>query len=501
MWQAIAANRRRSRLIIFVMGAVLIALGASLGTLIGPALVDLGYAPPGEETWAGALAGGLAALVAWLTLSLLAVYGGDRLVLRSAHALPIEKRDSPRLWNVVEEMTIASGLGQPPRVYIVEDHAPNAFAVGRSPEKSAVAVTSGLLRLMNRDELQGVIAHEIAHIRNLDIRFMTMAAVLVGSVERLSRGFLRVGPFAAVGRRGGRGRGGGHPALLAVAFVMAIVSPLLVRLLYLACSRQREYLADASAARFTRYPDGLASALEKIAVHHSGYVPGRVSGALAPLYIVNPLQLAAVSNLVSTHPPTENRVKILRGMGGRAGYVDYEAALRKIEGRKARLAALTAAAKSDESIAVRSPSSEPDTRRTAVGRAREVGDLLDRLALFIFVPCVCGMRIKLPPDYRGDSVSCPRCSRQLGVPAALPIPIGGAGGAATPAPAAPPSLPSASSGGSGLQYERTGEGWDAFRCGCGQTIQLGPDFPLDYTICAKCNSRIELKAPRRQPPR
>ena len=394
-------------------------------------------------------------------------------------------------------MTIASGLGRPPRVYIVEDHAPNAFAVGRSPENSAVAVTSGLLRLMNRDELQGVIAHEIAHIRNLDIKFMTMATVLVGSVELLSRSFLRVGPFAVAGRRSGGGRGGGHPALLAVAFVMAIVSPLLVRLLYLACSRQREYLADASAARFTRYPDGLASALEKIAVHHSGYVKGRVSGALAPLYIVNPLQLAA-SNLVSTHPPTENRVKILRGMGGRAGYVDYDAALRKVEGRSARLAALTAAAKADESIAVRVPSSEPETRRTAVGRAREVGDLLDRLALFIFVPCVCGMRIKLPPDYRADSVLCPRCSRQLNVPAAAPIPIGGGAVPATTAAGAQPALPTASSGTSGLQYKRSGEGWDAFRCACGQTIQLGPDFPLDYTVCAKCNSRIELNNPHRQ---
>ena len=497
MWQAIAANRRRSRSIIFVMGVVLIALGASLGTLIGPALADLGYAPPGEEALAGAFVGGVVALLGWLILWLLAVYQGDRLVLRSAHALPIQKRDSPRLWNVVEEMAIASGLGRSPRVYIVEDHAPNAFAVGRSPEKSAVAVTSGLLRLMNRDELQGVIAHEIAHIRNLDIRFMTIAAVLAGSVELLSRTFLRVGPFAVVGRRSGRG--GGHPALLAVAFVMAIVSPLLVRLLYLACSRQREYLADASAARFTRYPDGLASALEKIAVHHSGYTPSRVSGALAPLYIVNPLQLMGASSLLSTHPPTQERVKILRSMGGPAGYVDYEAALRKIEGRETGLAALTSAAKSDESIAARAPSSEPDTRQTAVERAREVTDLLDHLAVFILVPCICGMRIKLPPDYREDSVLCPRCSRQLDVSAAVPIPMQGSAEPATPGAAAQPSLPTASGGGSGLRYDRTGEGWDAFRCTCGQTIQLGPDFPLDYTVCAKCNSRIELNDAHRPP--
>ena len=133
MWQAIATNQRRSRLIILVMGVVLIALGASLGTLIGPALVDLGYGPPGEETLAGALVGGVIALLVWLILWLLAVYQGDRLLLRSAHALPIQKRDSPRLWNVVEEMSIASGLGRPPKVYVVEDPAPNAFASGELP--------------------------------------------------------------------------------------------------------------------------------------------------------------------------------------------------------------------------------------------------------------------------------------------------------------------------------------------------------------------------------
>ncbi len=498
MWQAIATNRRRSRLIILVMGVVLIALGASLGTLIGPALVDLAYGPPGEETLAGALVGGVIALLGWLILWLLAVYQGDRLLLRSAHALPIQKRDSPRLWNVVEEMSIASGLGRPPKVYVVEDPAPNAFAVGRTPEKSAVAVTSGLLRVMNRDELQGVIAHEMAHIRNLDIRFMTMAAVLVGSVELLSRAFLRVGPFAVLGRRSGRGYGG-HPALLVVVFVIAIVSPILVRLLYLACSRQREYLADASAARFTRYPDGLASALEKIAVHHSGYSPSRVSGALAPLYIVNPLQLMGASSLLSTHPPTQNRVKILRSMGGRAGYVDYEAALRKIEGRQTGLAALTSAAKSDKSLAARGPSAEPGDSSTAIERAREVGDLLDRLAVFILVPCTCGMRIKVPPDYQRDSVLCPRCDRRVVVPAAEPIPMVGCVDVAPAAgTTAQPNLPTASGGASGLRYDRTADGWDSFRCTCGQTIQLGPDFPLDYTVCAKCNSRIELNAPQRQ---
>ena len=472
------------------MGGVLVTFGASLGLYYGT-----GYSGPEptlERVLIATTVGAGFALLLWLVMWLVAVFQGDRLLLRSAGAQRIQKSHHPQLWNVVEEMTIAAGLPRQPDIYIVEDHAPNAFAVGRTPEKAAVAVTSGLMRLLNRDELQGVVAHEIAHVKNLDIQFMTIAAVLAGTVDMISRGFMR-GSYYGAGRRRSRSRGGGNAYLLALVFILAIISPILIRLLYMACSRQREYLADASAARFTRFPDGLASALEKLAVQNRDVPSGQVTGALAPLYIVNPLQSMASSGWFSTHPPTDSRIKILRGMGGRAGYVDYGAAYRKIEGKKARLQALDAAAQSEQSVLARAPSKEePGGPDSGVARAREVADLLDQFALYTLLPCACGMRIKVPPEFQRDQVECPRCVRVNVVPKAESVSEQGASG--EPAEGARPVTGQAqATGDSKLEYTRRDDGWDAFRCACGRTIQLGPDFPLDYTVCGNCDRRIELR--------
>ena len=493
MWEAIAANRRRSALLIALMGIILMTLGACVGMLLatnfGSSADEVGLAASQQAALLGALYGAGAAAVVWLLLWMLAVLGGEQLMLQSVHARQIRKADSPQLWNTVEEMSLAAGLEQMPRVYLVEDPAPNAFAVGRKPEHAAVAVTTGLLRLLSRDELQGVVAHEIGHIHNLDIRFMTMAAVLVGSVELVSRAILQVGPYASPGRRAGGRSSKGAGALLALVFVLALVSPVLAQLLYLACSRQREYLADASAARFTRYPEGLASALEKITVNQSAYKVENVNRAVAALCIINPLEHLKLSSMVSTHPPTETRIKILRSMGGGAGYVDYEAAWKRIQGREAHLTALEAAARSDERILARGASSGPGAAPTGVERAREVADLVDRFANYLVIPCACGMRIKVPPGYQRDAVECPRCSRLNA------LPVAGVAGAEAPAdgPAPEPQLPIAEAAGGALRYERRSQDWDAFRCPCGQTIQLGPDYPLDYTVCANCNRRIEIR--------
>ncbi len=498
MWEAIRANRRRSILLIALMGLVLITLGAAIGLYAGTEFSRLQFRPSGDEPLQGGLLGGAAAGLLWLVLWLVAVYQGDQVLLRSAHAREIRKVDHPRLWNIVEEMTIAAGLPNMPRIYLIADTNPNAFAVGRTPEKAAVAVTSGLLRLLDRDELQGVIAHELGHIRNFDIRFMTIAAVLVASVEIISRGFLHGGARSGRalsasgsggGGGGGKGSGKGFPApLLAIVVVLIVLSPILVRLLYLATSRWREYLADASAARFTRYPEGLASALEKITAWHSQSVPPDTSEALAALCIVNPVE-RLLSSLYSTHPPTEKRIKILRSMGGRAGYVDYEAALQKIESANIRLAALDAAAHAEGSIAARTASGGVEGVESDIDRARQVGDLVDRLANYVVVPCTCGMRIKLPPEAKLDRVECPRCGLWHQVPAAEPDPA--PDNAAAPEPAALPLI--AQGENTSWHYERRDAGWESFRCVCGQTIQLGPEYPLDYTVCANCNRRIDLK--------
>jgi heat shock protein HtpX len=497
MWQAIAANRRRSQLLIALMGLILLTFGACLGMFIAVQLAGGQEVASEGEILTGSGMGVLVALAIWLVLWLTAVFQGDGILLRSAGAREMRDWDDRRLWNVVDEMTIAAQLPQKPKVYLIEDPSPNAFAVGRKPENAAVAVTSGLLRILNRDELQGVVAHEIAHIRNLDVRFMTMAAVLVAGVELMSRSVMRGLARGGGGRRTGGSRKGGGLPLLVIVIVFAILAPIAVRLLYLACSRWREYLADACAARFTRYPDGLASALEKISVDTSSLGSEKAAGALAPLYIINPLEKLSLAGLFATHPPTENRVLILRGMGGRAGYVDYEAALRRIEGRNLRLAALEAAVREDESVDARGPSAEPEPRKKSIERARKVNDLLDRFANYLILPCACGIRIKVPPNLDRNEIACSRCDQVHVIPHAqsvMPTVTDDAVSGETV------STKVGNTEAVALQYERREEGWEAFRCQCGQTIQLGPDFPLDYTVCVGCNRRIDLKTGRKQNP-
>jgi len=317
MWDAIRANTRRSRILIGVMGVLLVLAGAGFGAAYDPQ--------------SGAAFGAFVALAVWLVLLGTALAGGTQVMLAGTGARKIRKDEAPRLWNVVEEMTIAAGLGKMPDVYVIDDEHPNAFAVGQRPEVAAVAVTTGLLRRMNRDELQGVVAHEIGHVRNLDVRFMTIAGVMLGAIVLISDIFLRSLWFTGGRRRAGGDRGGGQAQILLVilAVALAILAPLAARLLYLACSRQREYLADASAARFTRYPAGLASALEKISA--VAQARKRVNRVLAPMYIVNPLQSRGLTGLFSTHPPTERRIRILREMAG-ASWADYEAAYHRIRG-------------------------------------------------------------------------------------------------------------------------------------------------------------------------
>jgi heat shock protein HtpX len=238
------------------------------------------------------------------------------MVLAASRAKEITHEDAPVLFNVVEEMTIAAGLPMP-KVYIIEDSAPNAFATGRDPEHASVAVTSGLLEKLDRDELQGVIAHEMSHVGNFDIRYAMLVGVLVGTTVLISDFFLRGLWFSGGARGGGRGGGGGGPiqlVMIVVAILLAILAPLFARLLQLSISRQREYLADATAVQLTRNPKGLADALQKISGDRE--VLEAANRATAHLYIVNPVKRfeKRAKGLFSTHPPIEDRIEILRSM-------------------------------------------------------------------------------------------------------------------------------------------------------------------------------------------
>lgn len=256
----------------------------------------------------------LAVIIA-VAMTIGSYYASDKIVLAISRARPVTKEEYPYLYNVVEGLAIAAGLPKP-RCYLIDDTAPNAFASGRNPKNSVIVVTKGLLEKLNRAELEGVIAHEMSHIKNYDVLVQTLAVVMVGVVALLSdwilRSFLWGGGRRKVKTRG-RG-GGGASILIIVGLIMAILSPLIAQLLQLAISRKREFLADASGAFLTRYPPGLASALRKLAADKE---PLEVANkATAHLYIVNPLKdwKGTVNKLFSTHPPVEERIAALEKM-------------------------------------------------------------------------------------------------------------------------------------------------------------------------------------------
>jgi heat shock protein HtpX len=298
--ERISRNKRNSVFLIVVF----LAFIAVFGYVIGWAWI-------GDPV--GAIFGLVLAFVVGIISGVATYYGGDRMVLAASRAKEITHDDAPVLFNVVEEMAIAAGLPMP-TVYIIEDSAPNAFATGRDPEHASVAVTSGLLDKLNRDELQGVIAHEMSHVGNFDIRYAMLVGVLVGTTVLISDFFLR-GLWFGGGSRG-RGGGGGYAQLimLVVAILLAILAPIFARLLQLSISRQREYLADASAVRLTRNPKGLADALQKISGDRE--VLEAANRATAHLYIVNPVKRfeKRAKGLFSTHPPIGERIEILRSM-------------------------------------------------------------------------------------------------------------------------------------------------------------------------------------------
>lgn len=266
-----------------------------------------------EELTGWGRGGFILALFISVVMAVGSYYYSDRIVLAISRARPVTREEFPYLYHTVEGLAIAAGLPAP-RCYVIEDTAPNAFATGRNPKNSVICVTTGLLQKMNRLELEGVLAHEMSHIKNYDVLLQTVAVVMVGVVALLSDWMLR-SLWWGGGRRKSRERSGNAGAvLLLVGIVLAILSPLVAQLMQLAISRRREFLADASAAMLTRYPAGLASALRKIAADPEPLEAA--NKATAHLYIVNPLKNIGgkVNRLFSTHPPIEQRVAALEKM-------------------------------------------------------------------------------------------------------------------------------------------------------------------------------------------
>ena len=310
MWEQIRSNQIRSVGLTVLMLAILALIGWLLGTWLSP---------EGD----GGPVGIIVAMIIWLIMALVSFFQGDKIQLGISGAKQIQKEDNPRLWNIVEEMAIASGLSQMPAVYVVTDPSPNAFATGRNEKTASVAVTSGLLAMLNRDELQGVIAHEMAHIKNRDVLLMSMVSVMLGTIVLIAWYGSRI--FLVGGGGRSNNNGGGGAILLIIGLIFIILAPIFAQLVYFAVSRKREYLADASSALYTRYPEGLASALEKMG--NSTFQVKAANDATAAMYIVNPFRKKNhpinLSALTSTHPPIAQRVRILRTMNGN-GNVSYK---------------------------------------------------------------------------------------------------------------------------------------------------------------------------------
>lgn len=295
MYEQISRNLRRSRILVACFLVIISALGYFFGAASG-------------FGWLGFI---LALFIAVAT-SWFGYYYSDEVALSASHAKPLTKADNLYLYNLIEGLALAAGIPAP-RAYLIDDTAPNAFATGRDPQHAAIAVTTGLMQKLNRAELEGVIAHEMSHIKNYDIRISTLVVVLVGMAVLLSDWMMRSLWF---GRGRGRNRDGGNfqGILALVGLIFMILAPLIAQLMQLAISRKREFLADASGALLTRYPEGLASALEKL---DADTEPLEVANkATAHLFIVNPLKEHGgfINHLFSTHPPIAERVKALRAM-------------------------------------------------------------------------------------------------------------------------------------------------------------------------------------------
>ena len=293
MYKQIASNQRKTFLLMTLFVIFIIFLGWFIDYLTNSGNIFL-----------------ILAILLSIIMSFVGYYQGDKITLALSGAKEIKKEDNPYVWNLVENLCITAGLPMP-KIYLIDDPAPNAFATGRDPKHASIALTTGIIQMLENEELEGVIAHELSHIKNYDIRLMTIVGVLVGTVVLLLEFFIR-GTFFGLGGRRKNNQGGA--LLLLIAVILAILSPLIAQVIQLAISRKREFLADASAALLTRYPEGLASALEKISQYP--HPLRRANNGTAHLYIINPFgkTKSSLTKLFSTHPPIEERIKALRAM-------------------------------------------------------------------------------------------------------------------------------------------------------------------------------------------
>lgn len=294
MYRAIARNKRNTVLIVLVFLLVIGALGFFAGYLAGSPSI------------------GVVVLVVAVGYAVLQYFTASRQALAIAGGIEVDRTSEPRLWRTVENLALTTGMPMP-RVFVIDDPAPNAFATGRDPEHAVVAATTGLVAIMDDQELQGVMAHELGHVQNHDIRVSTMVFGLVVAIGFIADALLRISVFSGLGgrNRNNDGGGGANPVLLIAGIAAVVLAPIAAVGVQAAVSRQREYLADATGAMITRYPEGLARALEKLAVY--GRPTRTQNSSMAHLWIADPMRPGLLDRMFSTHPPLPDRIARLRG--------------------------------------------------------------------------------------------------------------------------------------------------------------------------------------------
>ena len=313
---AARANRKATRWLVIILMLTLVILGYLLGWSVQALSINF---PEGVEgIWFVSRWGVLAALglfVVGVVWSWISFKKGDRIVLRMTGANEVTRDEEPQLHNVVEEMAIAAGVRKP-RVYVIETDALNAFATGMHPARASIGVTRGLLDTLNREELQGVVGHEMGHIVNWDIRYATAVGVIVGLIALISDGALRSLRYSGRSRSSNNRGGGGAVVIVLFLLIFAALAPIFSRLVQMAVSRQREFLADATSVRLTRHPEGLIAALEKLALNARPFKGA--NQATQHMFIVNPFRNFSekANRLFATHPPLERRMARLRNLGG-----------------------------------------------------------------------------------------------------------------------------------------------------------------------------------------
>lgn len=449
MWELIRQNRQKSLFVLILMFILMESFSILIFCMFG----STPETSP-ELIAAGALFG----FVVWAVQALVAYFFGDRIVLNFNQAVLVDKDNYPRLFNVVEEMRIAGALPYMPEIYLVEDKGLNAFATGIRQEKSAICVTRGLYEALNRDELQGVVAHEMSHILNRDVLFMTFAGVMLGTITMLSNMVIR-GGFAIRKNNGDddscstkkRGIGvRGNPVIILVVLVFALLAPILAKLFYFTISRKREFLADASAARLTRYPEGLASALEKISGRSWVSFSNRIT---SPMFIISPEPAGLFTSGIfsdSTHPPVSERIMILRKLqnGGSISLSDYRKIyLSNVKGRDF----FPNSAKNDtESVSVRAASRDDDFAEPHSGSDYQPQHIVEYIG--------SSTRSDL---FRAEPATDPEATQEFVYTIQRP------------------------------------DDWESFRCpACGNFVfHLAPNIKTRVVVCRRCKKHIKIEYP------